>query len=239
MSDLSCDQLHELGAELALDLLAGRERALALAHLNRCAACRDHVRSLTVVGDRLLGVVPGVEPPVGFEDRVLARLGLAQAPARRRPRWLPLAVAAAAVALVFGLGGWALGSLAHPAATVAAEPAAPAAPEVALRVATLHGAGQRQVGQVFTYQGSPAWLYMTVSTGGGNATVSCQLARRGGGYVPMGSFPLVNGQGSWGGQLPVDPGTVTGARLVSAGGAVLAEATFDGSSWRTYESPGH
>jgi hypothetical protein len=231
MSDLTCEQCHELAAELALDLLTGRERAVALAHVNRCDACRNHVGSLTAVGDRLLGVVPGVEPPVGFEDRVLTRIGLTRPGRRLRDRrWLPIAVAAAAVALVFGLGGWAVGSLAGPSATTAA-------PAHLLRVAELHTGDQHGVGQVFTYQGNaahgdPSWMYMTVSVGAGTPDVSCELARRDGSFVPMGTFPLAGGHGGWGGELPVDATLITGARLLSPSGAVVATATFD-------DPPGH
>jgi hypothetical protein len=225
MSDLTCEQLRDVAAELALDLLSGRDRALALAHVNRCDACREHVRSLTGVGDRLLDLAPGVEPPVGFEDRVLARMGMTPLPRRRRhaaagSRWLPLAVAAAAVALVFGLGGWAVGSLATQSTAVAsAHP---------LRMASLHTSDAKDVGQVFTYQGDPSWMYMTVNVGSGVRDVSCELARRDGGYLPMGTFPLSGGHGGWGGELPVDPALITGARVLSTSGAVLATATFEG-----------
>ncbi|MGV9630325.1 zf-HC2 domain-containing protein, partial [Streptomyces sp. NPDC003487] len=72
--DLTCEQVRELSAELALGVLAGRERARAIAHLDRCADCREHVRQLTLVGDRLIGLLPDREPPVGFETRVARRL---------------------------------------------------------------------------------------------------------------------------------------------------------------------
>ncbi|MEU0633578.1 hypothetical protein ABZ355_40465, partial [Streptomyces sp. NPDC005989] len=78
---LSCEQLRETGAELALGVLPARERAGAMDHLEGCAACREHVHELAAASDALLDLVPGSEPPAGFEDRVIERLGLA--PARR------------------------------------------------------------------------------------------------------------------------------------------------------------
>jgi len=93
--------MRELAPELALDVLTGYERATAQAHLGMCPQCREYVSSLTQIGDRLLTLVPGVEPPVGFEDRVLARMDFpAQRTARQRRRWWPMAVAAAAVVAV-------------------------------------------------------------------------------------------------------------------------------------------
>ncbi|MGW2460837.1 hypothetical protein ACWC2M_17685, partial [Streptomyces sp. NPDC001761] len=64
--DANCEKLRELGAELALGVLPGRERAEAVAHLDRCADCREYVRQLTLVGDRLAGLLPDREPPPGF-----------------------------------------------------------------------------------------------------------------------------------------------------------------------------
>ncbi|MGP4004034.1 hypothetical protein [Streptomyces sp. 8N706] len=76
MSDLTCEELRHLGAELALGILPGQERAAVIAHLDRCAGCREQIEQLTLAGDGLLSLLPGSEPPVGFEKRVLTRLGL-------------------------------------------------------------------------------------------------------------------------------------------------------------------
>ncbi|MDI5911892.1 zf-HC2 domain-containing protein, partial [Streptomyces sp. 12257] len=83
---MECERLRELDAELALGVLPARERAEAVAHLDRCPNCREHVKRLTVVGDGLLALLPGAEPPVGFESRVVRALGAAPAPKRRRHR---------------------------------------------------------------------------------------------------------------------------------------------------------
>ncbi|POX53903.1 zf-HC2 domain-containing protein [Streptomyces sp. Ru72] len=72
--DVACEQLREIGPELALGVLPGRERAGAVAHLDRCADCREYVAQLTLVGDRLIGLLPCGEPPVGFETRVAQAL---------------------------------------------------------------------------------------------------------------------------------------------------------------------
>ncbi|MYU62149.1 zf-HC2 domain-containing protein, partial [Streptomyces sp. SID69] len=73
-SDANCEKMREIGAELALGVLPGRERAEAVAHLDTCADCREFVRQLTLVGDRLIGLLPCQEPPLGFETRVARSL---------------------------------------------------------------------------------------------------------------------------------------------------------------------
>jgi hypothetical protein len=75
--DIGCDRFADVAAELSLGVLTGRERADALAHLERCDACRETVRQLTQTSEQLLGLLPAVEPPAGFETRVLSRLGIA------------------------------------------------------------------------------------------------------------------------------------------------------------------
>src|ERR1700683_1624291 len=87
-NEMSCAEFADAAAELALGVLTGRERARALAHLDRWEACRENVRQLTVTGEELVGLLPAIEPPAGFETRVMERLGLgtpAPAPVPVRP----------------------------------------------------------------------------------------------------------------------------------------------------------
>jgi hypothetical protein len=76
LNDMTCGELADVAAELALGVLTGRERASAIAHLSHCEACREDVRQLMVTGEQLLELLPAAEPPAGFETRVLERLGL-------------------------------------------------------------------------------------------------------------------------------------------------------------------
>jgi hypothetical protein len=226
MSDLSCARMRELAPELALDVLTGYERATAQAHLGMCAPCREYVSSLTQIGDRMLTLVPGVEPPVGFEDRALARMGLTAPPAQApRRRWWPMALVAASVAaVVFGFGGWMAADMTTDGTPVAASGTA----HQVLRFAQLRNSSQRQIGQVFTYEGSPSWVWMSIAMTDANVgTVWCELQTLDGKVIPIGEFPLSGGKGSWGAQIKVDPNTVVGARLTSDQGNVLASASFD------------
>lgn len=237
LNGMNCAQFADVAAELALGVLTGRERAEALAHLEQCDACREHVRALTVTGEGLLGLLPAKEPPAGFESRVMDRLGLA-APAPRLARFRRrtaggsagttgpfgrmsggtrriLAAAAVVVALAGGLaGGWSL----HAATSTPAQPA--------LSTAALLSAGRQNVGEVFLYNGDPRWMYMTVDLDSGNGTVTCQLISTDGRVTTVGSFRLADGYGSWGSPSWVGDGSPSGARLVAANGAVLASASF-------------
>jgi hypothetical protein len=228
LSQMSCPEFQDVAAELALGVLTGRERAQAMAHLDRCEACRENVRQLTLTGEGLLGLLPAIEPPAGFETRVLDRIGLAApapdpasapalAPARqpRRLGWSRRMLAAAAVTLAVvgaGLGGWALRSGGSSGAS--------------LQTAALESVAHQAVGKIYLYRGHPQWLYMSVSMGSGQETVICQVRDRDGRVTDVGSFRLTNGYGYWGSPAPGSPGSVTGARLVTAGGKVLASASF-------------
>ncbi|WP_377268395.1 hypothetical protein [Peterkaempfera sp. SMS 1(5)a] len=223
---MTCFQLHELGAELSLGVLPARERAAAVAHLDRCARCRAEVHRLTLAGDALLSLVPGAEPPVGFEDRVMARLGPSLRPVQqlRRRRRMVLAAAAAVVALAIGAGGWALGS----SAGETARSVVPAAAQSQLRSAQLMADG-RVLGQVFVHGGSSPWLFMSVDADGVPGPVSCTVQRSDGSTVSLGTFPLRDGYGSWGAGYPAGP-DATSIRLLSSGGTVLATAHLPGAS---------
>jgi hypothetical protein len=81
--EMTCAELADVAAELALGVLTGRERARAIAHLEWCDACREHVRQLTATGEQLIELLPPAEPPAGFETQVLDRIGLPVRPAER------------------------------------------------------------------------------------------------------------------------------------------------------------
>jgi len=60
----------------------------------------------------------------------------------------------------------------------------------------------------------------------GNGTVVCQVEGPDGHVTTIGSFQLAGGHGYWGSPDPETNGPLTGARLVTTTGAVLATATF-------------
>jgi hypothetical protein len=74
-----CEHVREVAPDVALGLLTGEDRAVALAHLERCESCRAEVASLAVVADEVLLAAPEIDPPVGFTSAVLERLAAERA----------------------------------------------------------------------------------------------------------------------------------------------------------------
>jgi len=248
VNEMGCAEFADAAAELALGVLTGRERAQALAHLDRCEACRENVRQLAVTGEELVGLLPAIEPPAGFETRVMERLGVGTptpdparqlSPARRfglkladwigggwtgrggvsYPRRMLSAAAVTAAVIVAGLGGWGL----HAATS------SPAASP--LSSAAFLTASHQTAGKIYFYDAGHRWLYMSVdipsgSGAAGNGTVICQVEGPDGHLTTVGSFRLTGGSGYWGSPDPVTNGPLTGARLVTTTGTVLATATF-------------
>ena len=108
MIDERDEHLGDDVVELVLGTADGDRRARMAAHVLRCAACRHEYDELAATIEDILPAVPGVQPPLGFDERVLARTAAGRPPARpSRRRWTWVAVAAAAlIALLVPLGIW-------------------------------------------------------------------------------------------------------------------------------------
>jgi len=226
VSEPTCVEVRDAAAEFALDILEPAERSRVAAHLLRCPACREEVDAMVSVGARLIELVPGTEPPLGFDHRVLARVrqgetrrsrALARTVVRRRPRlFAAVAAAAAAVALVFGSLGWLAGR--HDDHSTS---------KVILTAAFKEGG--RHVGDVEVYagrDGSP-WLTMTVQGATGSPKVTCELIGKNGSHTGIGSFDLVDGSGTWGAPDRAGLAGVAGVQLVATNNhQVIASAMF-------------
>ena len=244
VNEMGCAEFADAATELALGVLTGRERARALEHLDRCEACRENVRQLTVTGEELVGLLPAIEPPAGFETRVMERLGLATpapapaparhlSPARRFSRkfagWMGGGDRGRPPASAAGRHGRRGGG--HRRGTRRLGPARRHLIPGALSSAALLTASHQTVGKIYFYDSGSQWLYMSVNIGSdsdaaGNGTVVCQVEGPDGHVTTIGSFQLTGGYGYWGSPDPVTNGPLTGARLVTTTGAVLATATF-------------
>jgi hypothetical protein len=209
--------LADVTAELALGVLTGRERAQATKHLEECDACRTQVQDTSVTAEQLLQLLPRRQPPAGFAARVIS--GLSSTGRQRTRRMLSIA-AGTIIAMAAGLAGWVL-------RTASAPSTPPGGPSpAALTSAMLITTGHRAIGTVFLHGGRQRFAYMTVDTGAGNGHVICQFQGRDGRLITIGSFRLTAGYGWWGSPEPDQPAAVTGARLITTGGMILATATF-------------
>ena len=105
-----CEEIRDELAELALGTLSGRERSEVLGHVGSCPRCSAELEQLSVVADALLQLAPSMQPPLGFELTLAARLRSIATP-RRRVQHVRLLAVAAAVVVVFAFG---LGALLAP-----------------------------------------------------------------------------------------------------------------------------
>lgn len=217
MSELSCQQCYQIAAELALDVLPGRERGNALRHLNNCPRCRSSVRALAGTADQLIELVPEASPPDGFERRVVAALTTSSRPPRRWP--------ARAAALLGGLALITSGWLAFSRPTQPTQ--APSTGIQLVRYAPVVGQDQ-ELGRAFFYPGDPPWIYLSLAARSGPAgtTVSCEAVRQDGATSSLGTLPLDHGDARWTVPTPAKPDPVVAARLVDQTGHTVAMARF-------------
>lgn len=207
---MRCEELQELVAELALGVADGKTRADALVHLSGCPDCRRAVQELAGVSDALLLLAPEHEPSPGFELEVLDRVGLRPPTLRRRiRRWIPAAslailaaAAATAAALVFSyqsdrqLASYYRATLAN-------------AHGQYFQTAALEAPSGRRAGELFLYQGSPSWIFVSVSRKY-LMSYRCELITRQGTTIEMAG----TWQGSWGATLSIPAKDVAAVRLV-------------------------
>jgi hypothetical protein len=231
MDELSCQQFRNLAPELALDILAARERGLALRHLEGCARCSDTLYSLTEVADGLVGSLPEAQPPAGFENRVVASFTPSGG---RRPRGLARPVLAGTVSLI---GAAAVVG----AVLVGAVPPGDGSDPRAAGLSEFDGSGERtvqyapllrenqQVGQAYLYRGDPQWMYLSLDASNSApdaGTLDCEVVHDDGTVTRVGSVTLDQGKAAWGGPAPVPPDSVVAARVVDRTGHTLAVARF-------------
>lgn len=218
MHDLPCATCRDLCPEVALGAASAEDRADVLAHVERCAGCAALLRSMTDVGDGLAALVPPIEPPPGFEARVLSAIrergGRARPALGQRLRSRPLTVAASvAAAVALAAGGWLVGETTS----------APSSAAVTSALVSRQGTA----GTVVLVSGVRPWISMTFHVGSASGSVECEVQDASGRLVALGTFPIVHGYGSWAGPLPQGT-TVRGAWVVTPDGRMLAWSAISG-----------
>jgi hypothetical protein len=223
-------------AELALGIATGRQRADALAHVERCPNCHAEMEQMSLAADLMLEVTPAVEPPLGFEVRLAERLGNGRAtPKSLGSRWragrFSFAMACLLAVAVLGAGvgaGWFARGGPPPAARSAF------GTETGGHVATkaLVSAGHR-VGYVTVYSGgsaaAPGWMFMSLEVGSWSGEATCEVRLADGATMKLGTFWFDHGYGAWGVALPSSTGRISSASVLTGTG-VLARAQFAAST---------
>jgi anti-sigma factor RsiW len=222
--DPRCEELREMAPELALGIIEGEERGRALEHLVDCPECRRRVEDLAEVADQLLLLAPHREPPVGFESEVLRRVLPAPKPRRRRRLQLvfaPAAAALAAAAITLGLvwNDWQAGRDYNSNLDKANGKQ--------FEAYSLYGGGASFAGTVFSYEGAPNWVQITVDPAHRADLSAAQLVLDDGRQVPLNWFHL-DPSGSSGGGIPVDPHQVSVLRLLPGADGDPLVAHFGG-----------
>ncbi len=209
-------------------MLTGRERSQVLSHVESCPRCAEELEILSRTADTVVQAAPDMEPPLGFEVRLFERMGVTDAPPRRRrrlrpSRWVPAVVGVAAAALALGLGL----SLTSSPSTSPPQQSAPAAIAAQHQVVTaaLVSNGQT-VGHVMTFGGDKPWMSMMLDDSTAHGTVRCVVVTEDGKVHTVGTFEAREGYGAWMAPLHVNPATVRTAEVESPSGTVIATATL-------------
>lgn len=202
-------------AELALGILTGRERAVALRHIDSCTRCSTELDSLSVVADSLSLLVPEYEPPLGFEVRLAERLEMSTERRFRRPGRRGALFAGAAVLCV--ALGFVLGSvLIHGGGSSTSLPS-----QVTAARLGSNGVG---IGQVLLSTGKRSWLLLTLDGGHRTGPVTCQVTFANGKSEDIGGFFLHPGYRAWGTDLLTTVSKVRAVQITTDSGTVVASA---------------
>lgn len=217
--------VRDLVPELALGVATGEERARALEHLADCLECRRDLDELSEVADALLLLSPPAEPPPGFDRRVVERVSGGNGTEPRRGwRRVAAAVAAAVVGAAVALGAAFLATGEQREFASSYRRALEQARGSYFGGLPLVGSDGERAGHVFGYEGSPPWVIVVVTSGEGTATYDVEVETGTGRSLPLGSFEVTDGRGSFGATLPVELFEVTVLRVQERGGQTTLTA---------------
>ncbi|MHB8511131.1 MAG: hypothetical protein ACYDCC_03025 [Actinomycetota bacterium] len=228
MSHFDCLQVNALAAELALNIASGDDRAHALSHLSSCVECRALVEEMSRTADSLLLLAPQVEPPIGFESRVIARVS----PRRRKPSWKMVALAAAIACVFSAITGFTVYGADSSSRLQAHQyqSLVRALGGKTLRAAELHAPNGNVVGKVYAYQGHPSWVFVVLQDRDGNGNYQVELDPVSGESIKLAGFSIKAGEASWATTAALDINDIQSVNIVDSTGTSLYGATFQKSS---------
>lgn len=217
-----CDRLQELSAEVALGVADGADRAWALEHVAGCQECRARIERLSSLADELLLVAPGVEPPAGFEERVVAAIRPRPVRSRARRMLVPVTAALAAAACAAAAVWFALGDDRDLADSY--RDALAVANGEYFDAAPIEQPGGGKVGYAYGYQGRTSWVFAVVYDGVADGRYELEVVTGDGRRMPLRPIEVADGHGSAGGATEVSFDDISQLRLLDSGGRELAES---------------
>lgn len=214
----SCEATRSVAAELALGVAAGDERARAVQHIEQCGDCRRYVESLVETVDEILLLAPEREPPLGFEAKVMGRLG--RAPRRRWPRVVAAAAAAVVIAVAAVWGTLAATSSERQLGGLY-RTALERAEGLYFGAELIHAPDGSRSGHMFVYRGEPSWVFIVVDDPAVGGDLDVEILTRAGETRAIGTLDVRGGRAALGLPLPVDLADVELVRLSDEGGVPL------------------
>jgi hypothetical protein len=212
-----CARLREMGAEVALGISDGADRAWALDHLADCTECRARIERMSTVADELLLLAPVAEPPAGFEERVAGAIE----PARRRWPRLRVVIPAFAAAAIAAAAVWFALADDRELADSYRDTLAVAHGE-RFAAAPVDLADGSQVGYIYGYQGRASWVFAVMYDCPYDGTYELEGVTADGSSVPISPIEISDGRGSIGKVTSVDYDSLTEVRMVDDNGHVVA-----------------
>ncbi|MEI7992447.1 MAG: hypothetical protein WCH93_08450 [Actinomycetota bacterium] len=230
---ITCERFDDHVDELAIGMLDEPRRTQVLRHAGLCASCRAQLDELSGLADRILVLTPEVEPPAGFEQRVLERLKPAHTTAHGRRRLRPFGVVFVVAAVVAGLAAWG-GLLVGQHRGNHTDQGAQDTPHQTLNVthsgAITMGNGRRQGSVSLVSEPKPHVLVTLDVLNAAYVTsgeVYCELQTLGGRSVRVGSWNYGEVRaGVWTAGITADLLNAVSMRVVAMDGTVVATAVL-------------
>ncbi|CAN5474558.1 hypothetical protein BH10ACT2_BH10ACT2_23720 [soil metagenome] len=218
MNPESCARFEEHVEALAINELGEPESSRLLAHADSCPSCQTHLDAVCGLVDSLLQLTPRVEPPPGFESRVLEQLQIGgRAPSAR---WRSFTVVAACIAAL--LGGIILGN------TVLGGANDSASAGTVARSGTIADPNGSSLGSAKLVSGSRPFVLITIDNPKNSSSdVWCELLLANGQSVTVGSWGYGDvARKVW--AVGIDPALLAAVemRIVATDGTVLATAVL-------------
>ena len=219
---MTCDEFREQLAELAVGGIDASDRNDLLSHCAACASCQMALEPMTTVADRVLDETLEIEPPPGFEQRVLSHLNTVPLATVSGPRARVRTAVLVACALAAGSIATVL------VANAVRDQTRPDTAVHEVRHGTLIRKDGRPNGQVMLVDQPRAMVIVTIDhprpfTG----RVNCELVLANGQKSVVGSWSYDEVEsGAWAVGIPDESLTAIRMNVLDTTGAVAASSTL-------------